>query len=237
MKANVIGIGWVTAADIGRGRRGTRFAMPRGPLPALSRKDLFDDPYPRFGRLDEFSRLGLAGIALALTDAGLDRWEQKRNIGVFAGTTCGCLGTDLAYFDTVLSEGGAMASPNLFAYTLSNTFLGEAAIHFGLTGPNFVANLRGGRALECLRLGLESLSWGECPLVLAGCCDLTSPGIVSLDHLRPGAVFLVLAGEAEEGSGIYGAISLDSEEALCFDESRISDWPQLVAACLGRIRE
>lgn len=163
MNAFVIGIGWVTVAGIGQGRQNKHFAMPPGELPAFTRKDIFDEPYPRFGRLDGFSRLGLAGIALALADAGLDQWERKRNIGVMAGTVCGCLGTDRAYFDSVLPERGALASPKQFAYTLPNTFLGEAAIRFGLTGSSLVLNDtdRGGFSPLCM--AMESLFWGILP--------------------------------------------------------------------------
>ncbi|MDO3379819.1 beta-ketoacyl synthase N-terminal-like domain-containing protein [Geoalkalibacter halelectricus] len=229
MQSHIIGIGWVTAAGIGQGRRGDVFAMPQGPLPAVSRKDLFADPYPRFGRLDDFSQLGLAGIALALADAGLDHWEEKRNVGLFAGTVGGCLATDMDYYDSVLPQGGALASPNLFAYTLSNTFLGEAAIRFGLVGPSFVANLNDGNRLGCLQLALESLHWGECDIALAGFCEL------SLDkHLAQnghhGTVFLVLSKESADSSQSYGVFGLDEKGTFFLDQHIVSDWSQLVAA-------
>ena len=35
---------------------------------------------------------------------------------------------------------GRLSSPNLFAYTLPNSFAGEAALRFGLTGPTLVVN-------------------------------------------------------------------------------------------------
>jgi 3-oxoacyl-[acyl-carrier-protein] synthase II len=226
MKAFVIGIGWVTAAGIGRGRRGDFFAMPSGELPAFSRKDLFTDPWPRFGRLDGFSRLGLAGIALALADAGLDRWEQKRNIGVLAGTASGCLETDMAYFDTVLPENGALASPNLFAYTLPNTFLGEAAIRFGLTGSSLVLNDSDPAGFSPLRMALESLDWKESPLMLAGICDLSPQGSA------PGTVFLVLSGNRVESMPVYAEISLDVSGGIFVNGNAVDDWTALVESCL-----
>lgn len=232
MKAFITGIGWVTAAGPGQGRRRDRFAMPEGPLPTISRKDLFADPYPRFGRLDDFSRLGLAGIALALTDAGLDQWQNKRNIGIFAGTTGGCLGTDLAYFETVLPAEGSLASPNLFAYTLPNTFLGEAAIRFGLTGPSWVANPGDGNALGCLGIALESLAFNECPIALAGFCDLEHPSILTEPPANRGTVFLTLAREPGDGTSLYGEIRQDSPGQIRFEGNRVCDWIQLVRACL-----
>jgi 3-oxoacyl-[acyl-carrier-protein] synthase II len=233
MKAFVIGIGWVTAAGIGRGRRGDRFVMSPGELPAFTRKDIFAEPFPRFGRLDGFSRLGLAGIALALADAGLDRWEQKRNIGVMAGTACGCLGTDIAYFDTVIPEGGALASPNLFAYTLSNTFLGEAAIRFGLTGSSLVLNDSDPAGFSPLRMALESIAWGESPLMLAGICDLAPPeGVASVESAAPGTVFLVLAGSRPDSTPEYGEIALNDSGMISVDGRAVDSWERLVQGCL-----
>jgi 3-oxoacyl-[acyl-carrier-protein] synthase II len=233
MKAFVIGIGWVTAAGIGRGRRGDRFVMSPGELPAFTRKDIFAEPFPRFGRLDGFSRLGLAGVALALADAGLDRWEQKRNIGVMAGTACGCLGTDIAYFDTVLPEGGALASPNLFAYTLSNTFLGEAAIRFGLTGSSLVLNDSDPAGFSPLRMALESIFWGESPLMLAGTCDLAPPEwIAPAQGSAPGTVFLLLAGSRPESMPEYGEIALNDSGMISVDGRAVDSWERLVQGCL-----
>jgi 3-oxoacyl-[acyl-carrier-protein] synthase II len=199
--------------------------MPSGELPAFSRKDLFTDPWPRFGRLDGFSRLGLAGIALALADAGLDRWEQKRNIGVLAGTASGCLKTDIAYFDTLLPEGGALASPNLFAYTLPNTFLGEAAIRFGLTGSSLVLNDSDPAGFSPLRMALESLAWKESPIMLAGICDLSPQGSA------PGTVFLVLA-KNRTGSRPYAELALNDCGAISVNGNAVDDWTALVESCL-----
>jgi 3-oxoacyl-[acyl-carrier-protein] synthase II len=234
VKAFVIGIGWVTASGIGRGRRGDTFAMPPGDLPAFTRKDIFAEPFPRFGRLDGFSRLGLAGIALALADAGLDRWEQKRDIGVLAGTARGCLGTDIAYFDTVLPEGGALASPNLFAYTLSNTFLGEAAIRFGLTGSSLVLNDSDPAGFSPLRMALESLAWEESPLMLAGICDLAPPeGMAPAEGPAPGTVFLVLSGRRPDSMPVYAEIALDDCGGVSVNGRAVDCWAALVTRCLA----
>ncbi len=139
MKVFVTGIGWVGAAGMGTGRGAAPFALPPGKLPLISRQEVFPDPYSRFGRLDAFSRLALAGVALALRDAGLEKWTEPRTVSIAASTTYGCTCTDLDYLAT-LDEAPGLASPQLFAYTLPNTFLGEAAIRFGLTGPTLIVS-------------------------------------------------------------------------------------------------
>jgi len=144
--ARITGIGWVFPGGMDSGKSGfekmgRKFSEKIGQLPLIKRKEVFTKPYKHFGRMDSFSRLGLAAIAFALKDAGLEEWTEKRNIGVIVSSVYGCLNTDIDYFRTVIPEKGALASPNLFAYTLPNSFLGEAAILFGMTGETFVVSI------------------------------------------------------------------------------------------------
>ncbi|PNU20636.1 hypothetical protein C2E25_06215 [Geothermobacter hydrogeniphilus] len=172
MSARVRGFGWVSATGAGRGRDG-QLSLPEGTaLLPPGRRVAFSKPYLRYGRLDDFSKLGLSTIALALQDAGVAEFDQKRPVGLYAASRYGCSVTDRAYFQTLLDDGGSLASPNLFAYTLANCFLGEAAIRFGLSGPAQVLNEAGSRSLAALRWALADLASGSCPMALAGYCDL-----------------------------------------------------------------
>ena len=232
MKARISGIGWITAAGFGQGRGTGDFAMTDGALPEIARKDFFADPFPRFGRLDEFSRLGLSAIALALRDAGLDQWQEKRNFGLIAGTAYGCLTTDIAYFDTVLADGGALASPNLFAYTLANCVLGEAAIRFGLTGPGFVVNETATSRLTSLVMALESLFWGECDVLVAGVCDLPFPlETTGMAPVGPGALFLILSKDSSpDEKASSPLLGLDCRGDLEIDGVPVRDWTEVARA-------
>jgi len=227
MRAYILGIGWVDADGPGRGRGDRSCKLRSGPLPRIERSDIFATPDRRFGRLDDFSRLGLAAIALALQDAGLESWEEKRPWGIVAASRYGCLATDRDYFDTVIPDGGALASPNLFAYTLSNCFTGEAAIRFGLTGPSYVVNEPGPCGFESLRLALEHLADGDAPLVVAGMSDLAS---VTVPHSglpeTPGAVFLALAKEPLHGNApLLETTATDTT----IEQQPVADWNSLVA--------
>jgi len=224
MKALVLGLGWVTPGGWGRGGGDAGFGLGHGELPALTRRDLFADPFPRFGRLDAFSRLGLAAVALALGDAGLDNWDAKRPIGLVAASRFGCLATDLDFFGPMAPGGDRLVSPNLFAYTVPNTVLGEAAIRFGLTGPGYVLSAGGAAPFAPLETALEILAAGEAETILAGCCDLPPAGAPA----GAGAIFLVL-GTAAEGSKAGAQLRLAPQ--LQVDGRPVADWPQLVAAC------
>ena len=232
--AAVAGIGWVTAEGPGRGGGTRDFSMTAGPLRSLSREDVFPEPNLRFGRLPEYTRVGLAAVAFALRDAGMEKWKVKRPVGIVASSRLGCLATDIEYFETVLPAGGGLPSPNLFAYTLPNCFLGEAAIQFGLTGPSCIVNDAGGDALCGLRAGIESLAWGDCDTLLAGHIDV--PPREALREIAPmlaGALFMVLKRGGGDAAPGYGTLDLSDQGVVRRNGSVATGLPELVRACLG----
>jgi len=233
MIATITGIGWLTAGGIGNGRGQTRFSISTGPLPAITRQMAFPDPMPRFGRMDDLSRLGLSAMAMALTDAGRIEWSQKRPIGILAGTVFGCLHTDQAYFNTAKAGSGQSPSPSLFAYTLPNCMLGEAAIIFGLTGPTYVVNDAGLTDTVCVRTALENILSGDVSQVLCGVCDLGCPPfVVGKRKVIPGAIFFVLEKNPDRPETIYGRLDLDAAGQVRFNGIETTDMTELVNQCL-----
>ena len=197
MEAVVGGAGWVTAGGLGGARRHSGFGLRAGPLPEFRCADVLRRPCQRFGRFDAFTRAGIAAVSFALEDAGLAEWESKRPIGIVAGTVLGCLEVDTAYYASALDGDGSTASPNLFTYTLPNCFLGEAAAHFGLTGPGYVLTLAPNEPWRWLDAALEMLADGAAPWVLAGVNETQAPPfIAAAQRPLPGALFLVLASPA-----------------------------------------
>ena len=233
MRGRILGIGWVDGNGPGKGRGDRPCDLSPGELPRIERKDVFNKADRHFGRLDDFSRLGLATIALALQDARLDNWQQKRPWGIIAASRFGCLATDLNYFDTVIPEGGALASPNLFAYTLSNCFTGEAAIRFGLSGPSYVVSEADQHSFTSLHLALESLDSGEAPLVITGICDLPAPVRGSHDEM-PGAIFLALAGQPFS-SAVGGPVLVCDGGQFHIDSQPVTSWNGLVEAARAKL--
>jgi len=234
MKACISGIGWVTATSMGCGRHLKSLELKAGILPEITRKDVFDAPYPHFGRLDKYSRLGLSGIAFALKDAGLDRWSQPRPIGIIASTVHGCLETDIDFYDTVMPESGRLASPNLFAYTLPNSYLGEAAIRFGLTGASYVITDSTLADLRCLRLALAGMAGGQYDKALGGRCDLGHCGPYSESgRTAGGALFFVIEKKTVNAGTIYGDVDIDHRGELFFNGSKVEDLATLARDCIA----
>lgn len=237
MDAYICGIGWVTGAGCGWGKQGGDCNFSELPPPRLTRKDVFPEPNQRFGRMSEYTKLGLAAITFALRDAGLESWSDKRPIGVVASTRLGCLATDLEYHRTVLLDGGGLASPNLFAYTLANCFLGDAAILFGLTGSSVAINETGDDNLGAIRMALEDLEMGEAETILAGICDLPVPDAVAgCVALKPGALFLVLSANPPATPVAYGTVSRGEDGRVLHNGIAANSLAALVRTALqGRI--
>jgi 3-oxoacyl-[acyl-carrier-protein] synthase II len=233
MNAYITGIGWITADSKGCGREHTHFSMPGGQLAEIKASDIAAELYPNFRRLDAYSRLGLAAVAFALRDAGLDQWEAKRDIGIIVSTVYGCLGTDVDYYMTVIPEGGSNASPALFSYTSANSFLGEAAIYFGLTGTGFAFAEQHPTGLAALQAGLVELFREDSGQLLAGVCDIGCPPLFNQPASVPaGAVFFMLEKSRGRKAQSYGQLHLSGSDPLRFNDNPVTDLTILVQQCL-----
>ena len=233
MIAAITGVGWVSPESMGSGRDHQVLQSEGGRLPHLTSRMVFGEVMPRFGRLDEYSKLGLAAIAFALRDARQDKWPEKRPSGIIVSSTYGCLATDMAYYQGVIANGGNLASPNLFACTLPNIFLGEAAIHFGLTGPGFAVNGAEPGGTESLSLALNGMFLDENPVMIAGTCDPGCPPLFPYHvELTAGALFFVLEKYPMDGSLSYGALDMASDGEVLFNGVEIHDLASLFQGCL-----
>lgn len=214
MNVNVIGGGWVTASNWGRMTDGAKPIMAAGDPLIPPVEEIYSNPPVRYRRFDSYCQIGCAAIALALKDAGLDRVERTRPIGIIASTRYGCFETDLAFYATAREEEGIGASPSLFAFTLPGIAISEAAIHFRLTGPTFtVGDPIGQRGYNALCIAVDLLSSGACRTVLAGWLDaghrLLKQKAVDDDGVR-GALFIALS-TGHAGKTIHPIRQEDSE--------------------------
>jgi len=230
MIVNVIGGGWVTATHCGRMTDGTKPIIAVGDPLIPPVDEVYWNPPVRYRRFDRCCQIGCAAIALALRDAGMDRAESTRPIGIIASTRYGCFETDLEFYATAREGEGIYASPSLFAFTLPGIAISEAAIHFRLTGPTFtVGDPIGQRGYQALRTAVGLLSSGAYRTMLAGWLDagtqLLKHAAAGDDGVR-GAIFIVLS-SGHEGKTIQTIREKDFE---LFTESgtRISAISDLV---------
>lgn len=170
MDIGIYGIGWFSDNGCGQIASGRpRSFAPGETFPTLPREALFPRPIRNFGRLDRVSRITLAAVSLALQDAGIDSSPlNKQAIGIVGTNSEGSLITDLDYFLDYVDNGRKLSRANLFIYTLPSSPLGEAAIHFGLTGPLLYTMDGDGSAVSALRLAAGFITDGGAPMMLAG---------------------------------------------------------------------
>lgn len=224
--AAITGMGWVTKKSMGRPGKILEFENA-DELPQISRRNVLNQPYKPFGRMDEFSKLGFAAIAFALEDAGIQRGNPKKDIGLVAATSTGCIATDISYWQTVEKNA---SSPALFAYTLDSCFLGEASICFGLTHENYVINEKNSTGTRALYFALEQIGTGQCRAMVCGICNSgIAHDALEDSGFEPGALFFVLEPDGEKN---LMTISADSD-GLIYDQRNniIKDMPGL-ARCL-----
>lgn len=218
MEACITGIGWVLKDSMGYTTRVHKFVPEKG-LPhikrKIKRKDVIDQAYKPFGRMDDFSKQGFAAISFALNDAGIKKGTAKKTINMVASTATGCLETDIRYWKTLADN---VPSPAVFAYTLDSCFLSEISIYFGLTGESFVINEENTNGLTGLYFAIEMIHSGESDTVLCGICNsdiqFAQPNVFKI---IPGSLFFVIEKDSDQS---YGRITTVSPEII-YDENKI----------------
>jgi 3-oxoacyl-[acyl-carrier-protein] synthase II len=234
---DITGIGCIATTGLWRGKDIKTAAMLNAMSEAMTDRHLPDIPldgsYPSSRRMDIYSRLGMTAIALALQDAGLDAWTEKRNIGIITSTEYGCLNTDFDYFDTVLPDDGIGASPGLFSYTLPSSFMGDVAIRYGLTGSSFVIHEKSAFALTCLSLALNAIACGDTDKMVCGVCNPEPSAAFKKNNRIPAGALFVAIEKIPANGFSYGKVSLVKAGGITINGAKIKDLNALVRQCLA----
>ena len=77
MIASITGVGWVDTESMGWGRRYEKNPSEKGTLPKVTGRMIFGKGLHHFGRLDTYSKIGIAAIAFALKDAQRFEWQRE----------------------------------------------------------------------------------------------------------------------------------------------------------------
>ena len=197
MELWISGGSWISAfgsATLSEGR-GVEVSSDEPLLPEA--KDLFSEPLKRYGRFDDFTRLGCAAASLALGDTSIEMEKGVGTSGMIISSDYEVFRTDMDYYETSIEEGGIYSSPNLFSYTLPVILLGECAIHYKMTGPTFCVGDGGTLGLHALEGAASMIASGKADRMIAGW--LESPPLNAIDENGnpplSGAVFIVLDGK------------------------------------------
>lgn len=202
MKLFIRGGAYITAGGYGVLRSGPGPSPREEAVPLPPTREISPKTPDRFGRFDDYTRLGWSTIAMALADAGLADSEELKPLGIVISTRLGCWDTDLDFYRTTVDEGGAFASPNLFSYTLPNIVLGEAAAHFKLSGPTVCVGEMGALGNAALQTAFTILSHSNAQIMLTGWLDASiqrMDGVAVEEPFVNGSAFVVLDKLRHEG--------------------------------------
>jgi len=130
-KITIKSIGWSFGKSIG-GYPASDFVNFQNEQ--LSKDIIFKSKFKNFGRLDDVSKAVCSAIALTLQGVKLYPNEDKQPISLFFSNDTGSLAADQKYFKDFVDFDKTAGRANLFLYTLPSSPLGEASVHFGLTG-------------------------------------------------------------------------------------------------------
>jgi 3-oxoacyl-[acyl-carrier-protein] synthase II len=77
-----------------------------------------------------------------------------------------------------VEQGAAMASPRLFAYTVSSAAGGEVSIALGVQGPNVTSHMGFAAGLGAVGYGFDLIQMGKADVVLVGGADALGPALM-----------------------------------------------------------
>lgn len=132
-------------------------------------------------RLDDLSLFGVATMDALVAERGLAEEELFASPhGLVLGTALGCLESDHAFYVRELHPEQYDPSPRLFAYTLPNIALGEAAIRHGSMGEHVLLSAGRASAMSALVEGVRRIEAGEWVRAFVLAVDAIGPAAAQL---------------------------------------------------------
>jgi 3-oxoacyl-[acyl-carrier-protein] synthase II len=128
-------------------------------------------------RAERVTQLALAAAGVALERAGHAAGEGAPcpQHGIVLGTAFGCFLTNAAYQRRLATHGVRVASPRLFAATVSNAAAGEVSIAYRLGGPAVTLSAGAAAGLVAIGHAAEQVASGRADVVVAGGMDARGP--------------------------------------------------------------
>jgi acetyl-CoA acetyltransferase len=124
-------------------------------------------------RAERVTQLALAAAGAALAEANLCTVEgpPRPGMGIALGTAFGCFLTNAAYQRRLAVGGARVASPRLFAATVSNAAAGEVSIGCRLGGPAVTLTAGAAAGLFAIGHAADLVGSGRAEAMLAGGMD------------------------------------------------------------------
>ncbi len=206
MSVVLTGGGFVTASGWGKIKDKLHLPKKSARVTIPGPDKIFPKVPQRWGRFDNFTRMGCAAAALALQDAGY-AGSNDAICGMLVASFYDTVNTDREYYRTTIEQEGALSSPNLFSYTLPVIVLGECCVAFKLRGPTFcVGDNQGAKGLSAITSAVRLIEAGKADQMLAG---LVEDPPADVDD-RPASIFVFLQKNGTAGGRQESVLDIDN---------------------------
>lgn len=140
-----------------------------GPSGAVTKFDPAQLTRASIRRADRLGKFTIAGVDLALSDAGLRvTKENSPRIGLVLGTAYGPIQSCCDFFHPVSEGAPQHADPGIFPNTVYNAAAGLAAANFRLRGCNVTTTVGQASGLQAIAYGVQLLRDNRLDAVIAG---------------------------------------------------------------------
>jgi len=164
-------------------------------------------------RMEPFTQMGVLSCCLALEDAGIDSWENKR-IGIVFGSAYGNSSATFTFQDSIIDYGDGCPSPTHFVNSVHNALASHVSIALKIKGPCTSVTCFEMTTALVMHTARDFLAMDMADLVIAGIgeensqirkyatASLTAGNIDSL--VEPAEAFTCFILEKEEKKMSYG---------------------------------
>lgn len=131
----------------------------------------------RLRRLDKISQLSIVGVKLAIEDAGLDKSNLPKEMGLIMGTAYGPVVSVEKFYNKLLISGPQYLNPMIFPNIVMNEGAGQASIEFKLKGYNSTLCTGFTSSANAVCYAFDLLKYKKANIILAGGVDEFCPSI------------------------------------------------------------
>ena len=184
------------AGLVGSSRRGLRWNDVDSSMPTVmsAARRVFAEPWPGFRRLDRLTALLSLVVEMLDLPARLPE-PSRRSTAIVFGTVHGCLDSDWRFEDA--RRGPPGGKPQLFAYTLPSTCLGDLAMRHRLTGPSLCLSVPRDGERQALSEAARLVEAGDASAALVCLGDWLTPDAAGVLGMPARASFVATLLEAD----------------------------------------
>jgi hypothetical protein len=184
------------AGLVGSSRRRLRWKDVDTSMPAVlsAARRVLHAPWPGLRKLDRLTAL-LSLVVEALDLPARLPEASRASTAIVFGTVHGCLDSDWRFDEGCRRPPGAQ--PQLFAYTLPSTCLGDLAIRHGLTGPSLCLSVPRDGERQALAEAARLVAAGDADAALVCLGDWVTPAAAGALGVPTRAAFVATLLEAD----------------------------------------